>query len=143
MSSLATETQSFQIGSNAFNAPRGDSLSHELSPKSIKQKHVSSNKLPKKSSRPTSTPASTHTEFTSYGLTSDWGIYSRGVNDGLLSPRTVERLQHNIDGSTSGAVRSFLRTYENEGPMACLPYLSDPHVLPELTSAMRDSMANI
>jgi len=88
-------------------------------------------------------PASSYTEFTSYGVASDWGVYSAGMNDGLLSPRTVKRLDSTYDGSASSAVSSFLHTYKNDGPMACLPFLSDPIILPELTRAMRDSMVNL
>jgi len=36
------------------------------------------------------------------------------------------------------AVDFFLETYRKEGPMACLPMLSDGNVLPRLTEAMRD-----
>jgi len=57
--------------------------------------------------------------------------------NGLLSPQTVERLDGISDGS-SVAVQYFLHTYRKFGPMACLPILSDPEVLPELTKAMRE-----
>jgi hypothetical protein len=40
------------------------------------------------------------------------------------------------------AVDYFLRTYRKEGPMACLPMLSDPNVLPRLTAAMRDVISS-
>jgi len=36
------------------------------------------------------------------------------------------------------ALDTFLDTYKKEGPMACLPMLSDENVLPRLTEAMRD-----
>jgi len=134
-SSLFIGVDSFQIGSNGRNSPRADT------PKPIVKSPSQSTAYQKQF--PVSTPASSDTEFTSYGHTPDWGIYSRGVNDGLLSPRTVQRLTYNCDVSTSRAVHSFLQTYESEGPMACLPYLSDPDILPELTRAMRDSLANI
>jgi len=88
-------------------------------------------------------PASSYTEFTSHGVASDRGVYSAGINDGLLSPRTVKRLDSTYDGSASSAVTSFLHTYKNDGPMACLPFLSDPIILPELTRAMRDSMVDL
>ena len=35
------------------------------------------------------------------------------------------------------AVNMFLERYKKEGPMACLPFLSDEEVLPRLTEAMR------
>ncbi len=58
---------------------------------------------------------------------------------GLLSPETVLRMEIMTSSSTrDSAVEYFLRTYKREGPMACLPMLSDPKVLPRLTEAMRD-----
>mmetsp|Transcript_6382 Transcript_6382/g.7905 ORF Transcript_6382/g.7905 Transcript_6382/m.7905 type:complete len:229 (+) Transcript_6382:156-842(+) len=58
---------------------------------------------------------------------------------GLLSPETVIRMEIMTSSATrSEAVENFLRTYRRDGPMACLPMLSDPKVLPILTQAMRD-----
>ena len=58
---------------------------------------------------------------------------------GLLSPETVIRMEVMTAGSSRDeAVDYFLRTYRKDGPMACLPMLSDPKVLPRLTEAMRD-----
>lgn len=58
---------------------------------------------------------------------------------GLLSPETVIRMEMMTSShSRDEAVDYFLRTYRREGPMACLPMLSDPKVLPRLTEAMRD-----
>lgn len=58
---------------------------------------------------------------------------------GLLSPETVMRMEiMNSEATRSEAVDNFLRTYRRDGPMACLPMLSDPTVLPILTQAMRD-----
>ncbi len=58
---------------------------------------------------------------------------------GLLSPETVIRMEIMNSRATRGeAVENFLRTYRRDGPMACLPMLSDPKVLPILTQAMRD-----
>ncbi|GMI28939.1 hypothetical protein TrCOL_g12313 [Triparma columacea] len=62
-----------------------------------------------------------------------------GCVPGLLSPATVAKLELSrlgFDESTADCVNSFLRTYRSDGPLACLPYLSDPHVLPQLTKAM-------
>eukprot|EP00591_Stephanopyxis_turris_P010879 CAMPEP_0195510386 /NCGR_PEP_ID=MMETSP0794_2-20130614/3042_1 /TAXON_ID=515487 /ORGANISM="Stephanopyxis turris, Strain CCMP 815" /LENGTH=88 /DNA_ID=CAMNT_0040637795 /DNA_START=598 /DNA_END=864 /DNA_ORIENTATION=+ len=59
---------------------------------------------------------------------------------GLLSPETVERLNNISDGSCS-ALQFFLDTYRENGPMACLPLLSDPTVLPQLTKALKATMA--
>jgi len=59
---------------------------------------------------------------------------------GLLHPHTVMRLEEASSLSkikNSAAVNYFLDTYREFGPMACLPILSDPDVLPELTKAMR------
>lgn len=60
---------------------------------------------------------------------------------GLLSPQTVMRLEGRITngGQRSPALRYFLKTYHTYGPMACLPILSNPTILPELTRFMRDS----
>lgn len=58
---------------------------------------------------------------------------------GLLSPETVIRMESMTSSENrDAAVDYFLRTYRKEGPMACLPMLSDPKVLPRLTEAMRD-----
>lgn len=57
---------------------------------------------------------------------------------GLLSPEVVMRIADQHDLDQDGALYLFLKTYKNRGPMACLPMLGDPNVLPELTKAMRD-----
>ena len=58
---------------------------------------------------------------------------------GLLSPETVVRLEElTASGHRSDALESFLDTYRRQGPLSCLPMLSDPDVLPHLTTAMRD-----
>lgn len=59
---------------------------------------------------------------------------------GLLSPAFVMKLeQRNFGGQRSSKlVAKFLGTYKEQGPMACLPFLSDPEVLPVLTKAMGD-----
>jgi len=58
---------------------------------------------------------------------------------GLLHPHTVMKLQeqHETEDFRSDAVTYFLDTYDQYGPMACLPCLTDPQVLPDLTKAMR------
>ena len=63
------------------------------------------------------------------------------VANGLLSPQTVKRLDEKARNSAeiNDAISYFLDTYKEYGPMACLPMLSDPQVLPELTRAMRES----
>jgi len=61
---------------------------------------------------------------------------------GLLSPETVMRMELTTSrGNRAEAVDYFLETYRKEGPMACLPLLSDQEVLPHLTQAMRDIIA--
>jgi len=59
---------------------------------------------------------------------------------GLLSPEVVMRIADIHEGvlEMDGALHSFLKTYRAHGPMACLPMLSDPCVLPALTRAMRE-----
>lgn len=58
---------------------------------------------------------------------------------GLLSPEVVMRIADTQDELEVGApLHKFLKTYKSSGPMACLPMLSDPCILPELTKAMRE-----
>ncbi|KAL7534422.1 hypothetical protein ACHAXR_007961 [Thalassiosira sp. AJA248-18] len=57
---------------------------------------------------------------------------------GLLSPEVVMRIADANDLEQGGALHTFLKMYKRKGPMACLPMLSDPNVLPELTKAMRE-----
>ena len=60
---------------------------------------------------------------------------------GLLSPETVTRMDERMSMKhqvRDAAVTMFLDTYRRQGPMACLPMLSDPSILPKLTEAMRD-----
>lgn len=57
---------------------------------------------------------------------------------GLLSPEVVMRIADTHDLEQGGPLHQFLKTYKSRGPMACLPMLSDPSVLPELTRAMRE-----
>lgn len=59
---------------------------------------------------------------------------------GLLHPHTVTKLQERFDNGEikSQAVNYFLDTYERFGPMACIPCLADPQVLPVLTEALRE-----
>lgn len=58
---------------------------------------------------------------------------------GLLSPETVMQLDKmTAKRGRSKAIDIFFTTYRREGPMSCLEMLSDPDILPELTSAMRD-----
>lgn len=58
---------------------------------------------------------------------------------GLLSPETVMRMERRTSKSQrSDELSQFLKTYRREGPMSCLPMLSDPQVLPHLTEALRD-----
>lgn len=58
---------------------------------------------------------------------------------GLLSPETVMRLDEMTrNGNRSEAIKQFLNTYRTYGPLACVPMLSDPILLPQLTQALRD-----
>jgi hypothetical protein len=63
------------------------------------------------------------------------------VGNGLLSPQTVKKLDDKarISNNSNSAIYLFLDTYKRCGPMACLPMLSDPQVLPHLTRALRES----
>jgi len=77
---------------------------------------------------------------------------------GLLSPETVLRMEQmvqsrkcNTPGNSNSntasrtaeeqAIDYFLDTYRRQGPMACVPLLSDDTILPHLTTAMRDIIA--
>jgi hypothetical protein len=57
---------------------------------------------------------------------------------GLLSPETVMKLEKSRSIKNSPALKKFLNKYRRDGPMSCLCMLSDPEILPHLTSAMRD-----
>jgi hypothetical protein len=57
---------------------------------------------------------------------------------GLLSPETVMRMEVMTLRGRDKALDTFLDTYRKDGPMACLPMLSDKNILPRLTEAMRD-----
>jgi uncharacterized protein YfaS (alpha-2-macroglobulin family) len=57
---------------------------------------------------------------------------------GLLSPETVMRMEIMTMRGRDKALDTFLDTYKKDGPMACLPMLSDKNILPRLTEAMRD-----
>ena len=58
---------------------------------------------------------------------------------GLLSPETVSRMDENTHGGSGNrVVAQFLQMYRRNGPMSCLPMLSDPTILPHLTRALRD-----
>lgn len=57
---------------------------------------------------------------------------------GLLSPETVMRMEVMTMRGRDKALDTFLDTYRKDGPMACLPMLSDKNILPRLTEAMRD-----
>lgn len=58
---------------------------------------------------------------------------------GILSPETVSRMDElTAGGNGNEAVATFLENYRRNGPMSCLPMLSDPEVLPHLTNAMRE-----
>jgi len=66
---------------------------------------------------------------------------SHPMSHGLLSPFTVSFIadvcpEESIESKT---LQSFLHTYRSAGPMACVHFLSDPHVLPILTKAMREA----
>ena len=58
---------------------------------------------------------------------------------GLLSPETVMRLEKMFpEGERSSALSLFLSTFRKNGPISCLDMLSNPDILPHLTTALRD-----
>eukprot|EP00549_Striatella_unipunctata_P021361 CAMPEP_0118691016 /NCGR_PEP_ID=MMETSP0800-20121206/10440_1 /TAXON_ID=210618 ORGANISM="Striatella unipunctata, Strain CCMP2910" /NCGR_SAMPLE_ID=MMETSP0800 /ASSEMBLY_ACC=CAM_ASM_000638 /LENGTH=161 /DNA_ID=CAMNT_0006588737 /DNA_START=84 /DNA_END=569 /DNA_ORIENTATION=+ len=58
---------------------------------------------------------------------------------GMLSPETVMRMSSASfrEQEENQALATFFDTYRRQGPLACLPMLSDPDILPVLTEAMR------
>jgi len=95
--------------------------------------------------RPSSAPRSTAGSKTAMPFMSDSVLADSDTlpkfhtAHGLLSPEVVMRIADTQDELELGApVHKFLKTYKKHGPMACLPMLSDPCVLPELTRAMRE-----
>ena len=61
------------------------------------------------------------------------------VAHGLLCPETIHKMEHAMArGRSNSAVRVFLDRYHKLGPMSCMELLSDPEILPHLTSTMRD-----
>jgi hypothetical protein len=88
--------------------------------------------------------ASSHTTSTFSATSPETAIASSDVlpsfraAHGLLHPHTFMKLRDQYEHNGGGdAIRYFLDTYEEYGPMACIPCLSDPDVLPKLTEAMR------
>jgi hypothetical protein len=71
----------------------------------------------------------------------DYPLPSCPTAHGILSPETVMRMDEVTRHHRSEALVNFLETYRRDGPMSCLPMLSDPQVLPHLTNAMRDIVA--
>lgn len=71
-------------------------------------------------------------------LTSTDTLPSFSTAHGLLSPETVMRMDSMTRGSRSEPLEYFFQHYRRNGPMACLPFLTDMNVLPYLTEAMRD-----
>lgn len=57
---------------------------------------------------------------------------------GLLSAEVVSRIADTHELELGAPLHKFLKTYRHQGPIACLPLLSDPCVLPALTQAMRE-----
>mmetsp|Transcript_11910 Transcript_11910/g.27594 ORF Transcript_11910/g.27594 Transcript_11910/m.27594 type:complete len:155 (-) Transcript_11910:51-515(-) len=58
---------------------------------------------------------------------------------GMLSPEIVMRMDETTaGGDRNEALSKFFDTYRRQGPLACVQFLSDPTILPHLTSAMRN-----
>lgn len=86
---------------------------------------------------------STKTKLSNSVLASCDTLPSFRTAHGLLSPDTVMRLEAMRSTSSprnnkNQALSTFLHTYRTQGPLSCVPMLSDPDVLPHLTLAMRD-----
>jgi len=87
---------------------------------------------PKHTCRP-----STHLPMGSAVLAESDVLPSFRAAHGLLSPEVVARIADSNDLDLDGPLHKFLMTYKRSGPMACVPMLSDPSILPTLTQAMR------
>ena len=87
-----------------------------------KNNRQTNSSLPYSKSRPSSTNA----------------LPPSSIANGLLSPETVFRFVQMTSTEENEVLGNFLKTYRNDGLMACLSMLSDPNVLPYLTEAMRD-----
>lgn len=62
----------------------------------------------------------------------------RGLAHGILCPETVGKMDELTEGGRNNrAVRAFLDRYKRHGPMSCMELLSDPEILPHLTTTLR------
>jgi hypothetical protein len=110
-------------------------------PTASKPAHITAQNMLKNPGTPrvNEAPRKSRTKLSNSVLASCDTLPSFPTAHGLLSPETVMRMEElTDDGNRSPAVLSFLKTYRKEGPLSCLPMLSDPDVLPHLTEAMRD-----
>ena len=57
---------------------------------------------------------------------------------GIMCPDTIAKMERATHGGNNRAVKAFLDRYHRHGPMSCMKLLSDPEILPHLTSTMRD-----
>jgi len=63
---------------------------------------------------------------------------SERIAHGILCPETVLKMEKTTQGGRSNrAIKAFLDRYRRHGPMSCMELLSDPEILPHLTTAMR------
>lgn len=139
------------ISSALFYAPNPDtSKTAPMVAQAFYSSHKSNRNptLPKwhTSSPSSSTLNSTFPPLSNSVLSSSDTLPSFPTAHGLLSPETVLRMENRMKTQQGGGeemvqfrtVNMFLDRYKKEGPMACLPFLSDGEVLPRLTEAMRD-----
>lgn len=141
LSLLAGAASSFNIGKNGFlkkcNSRRSDH--RELTMYMPSQSSKPSRKSIVNPSRPFDFRKTSALSLSPSVLSSSDTLPSFHTAHGLLSPETVMRLDKMTSkGGRSKALDIFLTTYRREGPMSCLEMLSDPDILPDLTSAMRD-----
>lgn len=89
--------------------------------------------------RSTNGPRKTNVQLSQSVLASCDTLPSFRTAHGILSPETVRRMEELVDEQDrTEALKQFLDRYRRNGPMSCLPMLSDPDVLPHLTNAMRN-----
>mmetsp|Transcript_21007 Transcript_21007/g.49578 ORF Transcript_21007/g.49578 Transcript_21007/m.49578 type:complete len:159 (+) Transcript_21007:570-1046(+) len=61
-----------------------------------------------------------------------------GLAHGILCPETVTKMDELTQGGRNNrAVKAFLDRYKRYGPMSCMELLSDPEILPHLTTTLR------
>lgn len=100
---------------------------------------ITAQKMLKVPGTPRTSPRNTNVKLSQSVLASCDTLPSFRTAHGILSPETVRRMEELVhEDDRTEALKQFLDRYRRQGPMSCLPMLSDPDVLPHLTNAMRN-----